>query len=129
VTPAEVRLGDLCGVVRSKNAKPFRLTLDVIFEDPETFARVRDAGVLTPETVAGAYGLPTSAVTSHFVFEEGLAFKFTIRRPRVQGSLGESDMYGAQQHVPLLTIRIPALEEATGLATRSRHGAPSVREA
>jgi hypothetical protein len=101
-----VRLGEIAKVVRSKNAKPFRLTLDVLFDDPSLFARVRDSGSLTSEAVANAYGLSIDAVTSGSVFPEGLAFKFTIMRPTVQGARGESDMYGAQQHAPLLDLPI-----------------------
>jgi hypothetical protein len=35
------------------------------------------------------------------------AIKITLRRPRTQGSFGESDIYGCQQHVPLLGIAVP----------------------
>jgi hypothetical protein len=104
---ATVRLGDLAKVVRSKNAKPYRLTLDILFDDPVVFANVRDSGALTARAVAEAYKIPESEVLSSYVFDEGRAFKFTLRRPRPQGSIHESDMYGAQQHAPLLDIPIP----------------------
>jgi hypothetical protein len=100
-------LRELAKVIRSKNAKPYRLTLDILFERRDIFDFVRRSPTLTPKTVAKAYGLTEEAITSTFVFEPGLAIKFTLRRPWVQGSLGETDMYGAQQHVPLLDIRIP----------------------
>jgi Domain of unknown function (DUF4387) len=100
-------LREIAKVVRSKNAKPFRITLDVIFERREVFEYVKSTNALTIETVARAYGLPTRSFTSSFVFEPGLAFKFTFERPVVQGALGDSDIYGAQQHAPLLDLRIP----------------------
>ena len=100
-------LSELAKVIRSKNAKPYRLTLDILFERRDIFDYVKQSPALTSAAVARAYGLPEQAISSSFVFEAGLALKFTIRRPRVQGSLGESDMYGAQQHTPLLDIRIP----------------------
>ncbi len=100
-------LRELAKVIRSKNAKPYRLTLDILFERRDIFDYVKCSPALTPATVARAYGLSEEAITSAFVFEPGLALKFTFRRPWVQGSLGESDMYGAQQHAPLLDIRIP----------------------
>jgi hypothetical protein len=97
----------LARVIRSKNAKPYRLTLDILFERRDIFDFVKASPALTPAAVARAYGLPEEAITSSFIFEPGLAIKFTLRRPWVQGSLGETDMYGAQQHVPLLDIQIP----------------------
>jgi Domain of unknown function (DUF4387) len=100
-------LSELASVVRSKNAGPHRLTLDVLFTSPDTFDKVADSGALTVAAVAEAYGVPESVITSSCVFRPGLAFKFTMRRPRVQGAVGDSDHYGAQQHAPLLDILIP----------------------
>lgn len=100
------RLSELANVVRSKNAGPHRLTLDVLFDSAETFRQVRDSGGLTPQAVADAYGLPLATIVSSVVYEPGNAFKFTLRRPIVQGGLGDTDHYGAQQHAPLLDINI-----------------------
>jgi hypothetical protein len=100
-------LSELATVVRSKNAGPHRLTLDVLFTSPEVFDAVLATGALNTEAVARTYGVPATAVSSAVVFRPGLAFKFTLRRPWVQGALGESDHYGAQQHAPLLDLEIP----------------------
>ena len=44
----------------------------------------------------------------HFVeFDPANAIKATIVRPVDSGSIGETDVYGAQQHAPLLEIKIP----------------------
>jgi hypothetical protein len=40
-------------------------------------------------------------------FEPALAFKATIMRHGDQGGAGERDTFGAQQHAPLLSVRIP----------------------
>lgn len=100
-------LVDLASVIRSKNAGPFELTLDIIFEDPDTFRRVVDSGVLTPELIARCYGRDVSQVLGFFVFEPALAIKATIVRPVPSGSIGDTDIFGAQQHAPLLEIEIP----------------------
>ena len=107
MTATALPLRELASVIRSKNAKPYRLTLDVLFERRDVFEHVRDTGGLTEQTVAAAYGVAAEQITSSFVFDAGMAFKFTLRRPRVQGSIGDSDIYGAQQHAPLLDIAIP----------------------
>ena len=46
------KLVDLARVVRSKNAGALQLTIDLIFEDMASFARVRDSGALTPSSLA-----------------------------------------------------------------------------
>lgn len=107
MTRATVPLRALASTVRSKNAKPYRLTLDVIFTSDDYFRYVLGTGALTADTVAEAYGVTTEAVTSSHVFEAGLAVKFTLRRSPTQGAMGETDMYGAQQHVPLMNLPIP----------------------
>jgi hypothetical protein len=118
--PRAVALRHLARVIRSKNAKPYRLTLDVIFDSREIFEYVRDSGALNDQAVAAAYGLPVTAVSSSFVFEPGLAFKFTFIRQLTQGAFGESDQYGAQQHAPLLDLPIPWAEDGPSISHRNR---------
>jgi hypothetical protein len=102
-----VPLSELAAIIRSKNAGPFRITFDILFSDPARYRAVRDSGALTREAVAEAYGISPSEITSFFEVDMANAIKVTIRRPRAQGAFGESDMYGCQQHVPLLGIAIP----------------------
>jgi len=42
-------------------------------------------------------------------FEPALAWKCTLKRPWEQGSFGERDTFGAQQHAPLLNIVVPGV--------------------
>jgi hypothetical protein len=105
-----VPLSELADIVRSKNAGPFRITLDVLFSDPARYRLVRDSGAVTRETVAAAYSLKPSDITSIFNVDMANAIKITLRRPRTQGAFGESDMYGCQQHVPLLALAVPMSE-------------------
>lgn len=105
------KLSSLAAVVRSKNAGPFLLTFDVLFDSYEGFRRVWEGGDFTRENLARVFGVPENAVMSIFAVPRGQAIKMTLRRPRAQGSTGESDMYGCQQHVPLLNFRV-RLKEA-----------------
>jgi hypothetical protein len=100
-------LGELAKVVRSKNAKPFRTTFDVIFNDAETYQRVVNQKVLTPKSIAALYNIDESRITSFFEFPAGLAIKFTFKRGIKQGSLGDTDIYGCGQHAPLLDVEVP----------------------
>ena len=105
--PRTVPLSDLADIVRSKNAGPFRITLDILFSDPARYRLVRDSGAVTRETVAAAYGIVPQEITSFFQVDMANAIKITLRRPRTQGAFGEGDVYGCQQHVPLLGIMVP----------------------
>lgn len=101
------KLGDLAQVVRSKNAKPFRITFDVIFNDRATYERVKAAKVLTPQRIVQLYGVGPDEILSLHEFDAGLAIKFTLRRRLAQGAPGDTDVYGCQQHAPLLDIEVP----------------------
>lgn len=101
---------DLAKLVRSKNAGPFELTFDVMFDDAERYHTVKESGAVTRETLARAYGIDPATITNFQFFDPALAFKLTIRRPRAQGSVGETDTFGAQQHAPLLDIEVPTAD-------------------
>jgi nicotinamidase-related amidase len=101
------RLVDLASVIRSKNAGPFEVTLDVIFPDRDTYERVKRTGYFTRERVATLYRLPVGQVHEVVFFDPALAIKLTLARTTAQGSVGERDTYGAQQHAPLLDVAVP----------------------
>lgn len=42
------RLYELTKVLRSKNSGPFEITLDILFDNPQTYRRVLDSGAVTP---------------------------------------------------------------------------------
>lgn len=94
-------------IIRSKNAGPYRLTFDILFRDAETFRRVWESEAITRETVSRAFGIGSNQITSLFPVPMGNAIKITLRRPLPQGAVGESDMYGCQQHAPLLDLPVP----------------------
>lgn len=103
-----VPLHELAAIVRSKNAGPYRLTIDVLFNDQRVFQFVRDVGALSPERVADAFGLSLCHVTNYVVYPAALAIKITFKRPVVAGSRADSDVYGCQQHSPLLSLTVPS---------------------
>jgi hypothetical protein len=100
------KLGELARLIRSKNAGPFELTFDIMFDDPATFERVKRSGMLTPELIGSLYNLSPNRVR-FFVVPEALAFKASIPRPRFQGDVLDSDGHGGQQYAPLIDIEIP----------------------
>ena len=97
-------LRETAHVIRSKNSGPFELTMDIIFNDADTYQKIRDCGTLTKERIAEAYQITPDKVLAFVWYDAALALKITIVRPIDSGSIGERDTYGAQQHAPLLTF-------------------------
>ena len=103
---APTTLRELASTIRSKNAGVDHITFDVIFRERANFERVRDAKVLTRDTVAALFRIEPSRITDFVVFEPANAIKFTIRRLRPSGGPGEHDVFGSQQYPPLFDIRV-----------------------
>ena len=99
-------LGDLAKLIRSKNAGPFTLTFDVMFEDEATYRRVVASGVLTRQRFAEIYRVPEAKVL-FFEHDAARAIKISIPRPYVQCDLDDGDAYGGQQHAPLVELEMP----------------------
>lgn len=99
-------LGQLAQVIRSKNSGPFEITFDVIFDDLDVYERVKQSGALQRDTLAHLYRVKPEDIVTLMFFDPARAFKMTLRRPWAQGSVGECDTFGAQQHVPLMNIAI-----------------------
>jgi hypothetical protein len=99
-------LYQLAKVIRSKNAGPFELTFDVIFNDMDALNKARNSGALTADNLAPLYNVSVEKVVSCMFFEQAKAFKFTIPRWAPNGGFGETDVHASQQHVPLMFIEI-----------------------
>jgi len=107
VKPGRQALRYLAREISSKNAGNYFLTFDIVFDDTQTYERVRQSGLIAPQTIAALYGLEEGHVVNCIYFDPANAIKITLRRPRVSGDIGESDVFGAQQYAPLLDLEIP----------------------
>ena len=99
------RLFELAQLIRSKNAGPFQLTIDVLFDDVETYRRVASSGKINSELIAGLYRIEPSTVQV-FNYEAGRAIKVTFPRPVISGTPGDPDVTGGQQYAPLVDLEI-----------------------
>jgi hypothetical protein len=100
-----VPLQSVARVVRSKTAGPTQLTLDVFLRDAHAYARASASPALQADAVAGLSGLACGQV-ARYELPALQALKFTLPRRVVAGSPGDGDVYGAQQHGPLLGVEI-----------------------
>ncbi|WP_420859056.1 DUF4387 family protein [Marivivens marinus] len=85
-------LGQIVEKVRSKNAGPFWLTVDIFCGSPEAFARV-SAGLST-DRIAALFKVDP-ALLKRFDIPDLNVVKFSMPRPKVQGMAEDRDMHGA----------------------------------
>lgn len=99
-----VALKDLAKVIRSKNAGPFTLTFDILFKDQASYEMFKEKKCLNKEVMAKAYGVTLDEVEEIIYFDPSNAIKINFHRPLSSGDVGETDVYGAQQHIPLMNL-------------------------
>ena len=99
------KLADIAHVVRSKNAGPFMLTFDVLFKTVADFERAQASGVFAREALAARLGYPADTMRVVF-YPPGWAIKITVPRSHPSGSIDDTDVFGCQQHAPLLDADI-----------------------
>ncbi len=87
------KLGDVVERIRSKNAGPFWITVDIFCGDLEVFNLVRNT--VTIPLVLQLTKVPIEAL-KRFELEDLMVVKFSFHRQEIQGSRGDRDMHGAQ---------------------------------
>jgi hypothetical protein len=102
---------EVARVIRSKNSGPFELTLDIMFSARASFELFRARNIITRELIGGLYGVDPADVLGIVYFEPCSALKVTLRRRIPSGAPGDTDIYGAQQHAPLLSLEFEDQEE------------------
>lgn len=100
-----MKLIDIAKVIRSKNAGPTTLTLDILFNDESGYLRALNSPALQPAAIAPLYGLRAEQVEL-IPYPAAIAIKISMDRKIVAGNPGDRDVYGAQQHGPLLQIEV-----------------------
>ena len=96
------KLREVASVIRSKNSGPYELTFDVIFKEFDMYEKVKAARAINEKEFCRLYNIPETDIIKLVYFDPAIAVKVTIVRPIPSGALGETDVYGAQQHAPLM---------------------------
>jgi hypothetical protein len=124
VTETRATVGALADEVRSKNAGPFWITLDIFLANEPDYEYVLESGVITPEQIGALYTVPPEHVQ---IFPLPLlrAIKISFPRAVTAGSFEDRDQHAGQQHVPLASLAIPspvAVKSAPRPAGQGRSG-------
>lgn len=106
----QVALTEIAAVIRSKNAGPYELTLDVLFKEEKNYLFLKQINFFTKELFAELYHIGPDQILNLVYFDPAAAVKCTMTRAVVSGAIGDTDIYGAQQHAPLLDLQVPCQE-------------------
>ena len=98
---SKVPLTELASVIRSKNAGPYELTLDVFFKTAAVYERAKSRDLISTGLVKRLYGVTDEQIVGIVWVDAVRAVKVTIARAVPSGDPADTDTYGAQQHAPL----------------------------
>jgi hypothetical protein len=110
-TPPVPKLKDVCRYVRSKNAGPFWVTVDLFFDSAESYAQYHDDMAISAPAIAAIYGVDAADV-KRFEVKALNMVKISYPRTTPQGGVLERDMHSGQQFVPLLDLQLRRNEQA-----------------
>lgn len=99
-------IADLAYEVRSKNAGPFWVTMELFMRDADGYRAVADESFINERVVAGLYRVDASLVQI-FRIPSLDVVKISFPRQVSQGSLRDRDVHAGQHHVPLARLRVP----------------------
>lgn len=99
------KLYELAKLIRSKNAGPFQLTVDIMFEDQATYERIVDSCLITAERFAAIYHVAVEDVRV-IPYEAAYSLKVTFPRPVVSGDFGDGDVMGGQLYGPIVELEV-----------------------
>ena len=95
-------------LIRSKDAGPFMLTIDLFFADPSVYQAFSGSGVLDARIIAELYRVAPEQVERYDMAEIS-AMKISFPRAVVSGEFGDTDITGGQQYA-ILVEYLAALE-------------------
>lgn len=121
-----VKLTDIASVIRSKNSGPYELTLDIIFQDRSWYEKVKKAQAIHRGLISQIYGIAEEDVLDIIEFDPAAAIKINLKRPIVSGDIGDTDIYGAQQHAPLLELELSDLQADPPFPEKCIRGIPDL---
>ena len=86
------KLSDVATKIRSKNAGPFWLTIDIFCDCAEAFEQA--CLIADNNRVASLFGTHPDALRRYEISDLNV-LKFSLPRPQVQGTQFDRDMHGA----------------------------------
>jgi Domain of unknown function (DUF4387) len=98
------QLKDVCRFIRSKNAGPYWITVDLYF-DAAAYGAYAQAPALDVEALARAAGVAPGEIRK-FLVPDLHVVKITYPRRDPQGGVLERDLHGGQQFVRFQALEV-----------------------
>ena len=96
---------DIAVEVRSKNAGPFWVTLEIFCKDDASYQIIKKSPNVTKEKVASLY-MVNHEQTKCFYCDNIFVVKFSFPRPKASGHKYENDMHTGQQYLRLAELYV-----------------------
>jgi hypothetical protein len=111
-------------LIRSKDAGPFMLTLDLFFAGEAVHRAFRESGLLDATPVAALYGIDPAEVDTYDLPEVS-ALKISFPRLIPSGDFGDTDITGGQQYGLLVDYLAQQTYDEAGLPVPREKGESS----
>ena len=96
---------DLAQDVRSKNAGPFWVTLEIFCNNEDNYQAIKNSPHVTREKIAELYGVSHGSM-KRFDMDNIQVIKFSYPRPQPSGHKYENDMHTGQQYIRLAEVEV-----------------------
>ena len=98
-------VGEKAKFVRSKNAGPFWVTMDVFAANAEDYQTIKNSPNMNKEKLGQLFDTDPDLLKLFFM-DDLLVIKVSIPRKAPQGARYERDMHAGQQYIPLLDFEL-----------------------
>jgi hypothetical protein len=98
-------IGETAYYVRSKNAGPFWVTVDIFCGEKDVFEKLSASTSITKEKVAEVYGVKSEEVKIFYIPNLNV-IKISYPRVMPQGQKYERDMHAGQQYVQIAELEV-----------------------
>ncbi len=98
-------IGETAYYVRSKNAGPFWVTVDIFCGTKDVFDTLSASRNVSKETVAEVYGVTADEVKIFYISNLNV-IKISYPRVKPQGQKYERDMHAGQQYVQISELEV-----------------------
>ncbi len=99
------KLRDVCRHIRSKNAGPYWITVDLFFANESAFNGYSDASSISAAALGELLGVDGAQI-KRFAVPDLHVVKLSYPRLHPQGGAEERDMHGGQQYARLLDVDV-----------------------
>jgi hypothetical protein len=99
------KVKDLARYVRSKNAGPFWVTMEIFCATQEAYDTIKNSKNITSQKISDLYCVDEEKIKV-FYLDDLQVIKFSFPRPHPQGHKYENDMHAGQQYIFLADTEV-----------------------